>query len=188
MTEIVWHGQMADATQACATICVEFALVLFASSLTLSLAACVWPVAGPFLSSTLAVLFVFLFLAVWYDFRRRQTKTRFRETRIPLPVERPVETPLAIRMRDVLTEARIILPGAQVMLGFQMGVFLTKAFAELPASSQWSHLVAVLLLLVSIILLMGLPHTTASSKKVRKPNACMRFVNGSSSSLRFLFV
>jgi len=41
-------------------------------------------------------------------------------------------TPLTTKIEQMLTEARIIVPGAQTLLGFQLTVTLTKAFGQLP--------------------------------------------------------
>jgi len=43
--------------------------------------------------------------------------------------ERP-ETPLHVRIEQMLTEARVILPGAQAIFGFQLSVVLTQAFEK----------------------------------------------------------
>ena len=40
-------------------------------------------------------------------------------------------TPLTTKIEQMLTEARIIVPGAQALLGFQLTVTLTKAFGQL---------------------------------------------------------
>lgn len=39
----------------------------------------------------------------------------------------------------VLTEARVILPGAQALLGFQLIIVFTRAFEQLPAPAQLIH-------------------------------------------------
>ena len=43
-------------------------------------------------------------------------------------------TPLTTKIEQMLTEARIIVPGAQALLGFQLTVTLTNAFGQLPES------------------------------------------------------
>ena len=40
-------------------------------------------------------------------------------------------TPLTIRIEHMLTEARVVLPGAQALFGFQLSIVLTRSFAEL---------------------------------------------------------
>ena len=157
---IAFRGQAALATQACANLAVETALAIFACSLGLSLAGAAWETAGPRLASTLGALFFIASIAFWYIYpwrRRMRSLHRSRRELLALPLKRAMETPLETRLRDVLTEARIILPGAQAMLGFQMVAFLTHAFSQLPRSSQWAHLAATLFLLAAIILLMAPP-------------------------------
>jgi hypothetical protein len=59
------------------------------------------------------------------------------------------------KIRHVLTEARMILPGAQAMLGFQLAVTLMDAFDELPRPGQLAHVAAMLLTAFAIVLLVA---------------------------------
>ena len=54
----------------------------------------------------------------------------------------------------MLTEARVILPGAQALLGFQLIVTLTHAFDQLPPSSRLLHVAALISVAFAVILLM----------------------------------
>jgi uncharacterized protein DUF6328 len=54
----------------------------------------------------------------------------------------------------VLTEARVILPGAQALLGFQLTVTLTRAFGQLSDSLKLFHVASLCCVAVAIILLM----------------------------------
>jgi hypothetical protein len=47
------------------------------------------------------------------------------------------------KIDQLLTEARVILPGAQALLGFQLAVVLTRAFDLLPAWSKALHALAL---------------------------------------------
>jgi hypothetical protein len=58
------------------------------------------------------------------------------------------------KIKHVLTEARVVLPGAQALLGFQLITMFTEAFEKLPASSKYVHLASLSLVAVSIVLLM----------------------------------
>jgi cytochrome bd-type quinol oxidase subunit 2 len=58
------------------------------------------------------------------------------------------------KIRHVLTEARVVLPGAQTLLGFQFIVFLMESFEQLPDSSKYLHFAALVLVALSIVLLM----------------------------------
>ena len=58
------------------------------------------------------------------------------------------------KIDQVLTEARMVLPGAQALLGFQFIAMLMESFEKLPDTSKYVHLVSLFLLALSIILLM----------------------------------
>lgn len=58
------------------------------------------------------------------------------------------------KIKHVLTECRVVLPGAQTLLGFQFATTLMEAFEKLPSSSKYIHLASLALVAVSIILLM----------------------------------
>jgi len=65
------------------------------------------------------------------------------------------KTPLHNKIEQMLTEARVILPGVQALLGFQLAIIITESFETLPASSKTIHAVSVGLLVLSMILLMA---------------------------------
>ena len=64
-------------------------------------------------------------------------------------------TSIDVRIEHMLTEARVLLPGAQALFGFQMAVLLTEAFADLPTSSKFLHAVALCCIALAVILLMA---------------------------------
>lgn len=63
-------------------------------------------------------------------------------------------TQLKDKIEQVLTEGRVILPGAQALLGFQFATFLMDAFEKLPESSKYVHFASLSLVALSIIFLM----------------------------------
>lgn len=71
--------------------------------------------------------------------------------------EKPEKTPLKDKINQVLTEGRVVLPGTQALLGFQLAAFLTEAFEKLPRSLQLLHFAALGCVGVSAILLMTPP-------------------------------
>jgi hypothetical protein len=85
----------------------------------------------------------------WYglgfSLRRKNRKRTMQE-------ERP--TPLTTKIEQMLTEARVILPGAQALLGFQLTVTLTRAFGQLSDSLKLFHVASLCCVAVAIILLM----------------------------------
>jgi uncharacterized protein DUF6328 len=90
--------------------------------------------------------------ALWFWFgiellalRRKHGKVKdMKDERIPLPQ----------KIDQMLTEARVILPGAQALLGFQLSVVLTQSFETLPSASKIVHAVALGLVALCTILLM----------------------------------
>ena len=66
-------------------------------------------------------------------------------------IEQP---PLHEKIDQMLTEARVILPGAQALLGFQLAIVLTDAFEKMPGAVKLTHGAALGCVALSIILLM----------------------------------
>lgn len=65
------------------------------------------------------------------------------------------ETDLSTRIKQVLTEARVVLPGAQALLGFAFAAVLMESFSQLPPISQYVHLASLALIALSIVFLMA---------------------------------
>ena len=63
-------------------------------------------------------------------------------------------TPLSTKIEQLLTEARVIIPGAQALFGFQFIAMLTTGFERLPQSAKLVHAVALCLIALNVILLM----------------------------------
>jgi hypothetical protein len=63
-------------------------------------------------------------------------------------------TPLPAKIDQMLAEARVILPGAQALLGFQLTVTLTRAFEQLPEHVKLLHAAALCCVGFAVILLM----------------------------------
>lgn len=61
---------------------------------------------------------------------------------------------LSDRIEHVLTEARLILPGAQALLGFLFVAVLMESFDKLPNASKYMHLASLALIALTIVLLM----------------------------------
>jgi hypothetical protein len=66
-----------------------------------------------------------------------------------------IESDLKEQLRDVREEARMILPGSQTLLGFQLIAAYSSRFTELERSDRIVHLVAFLLVAIAIALLMA---------------------------------
>src|SRR5439155_16815218 len=64
------------------------------------------------------------------------------------------KTPLKSRIEQMLTEARVIIPGGQALLGFQLIATLTKAFNEMPVVFKYIHCAGLCAVALAVILLM----------------------------------
>ncbi|GAC1651024.1 MAG: hypothetical protein NVS4B8_25670 [Herpetosiphon sp.] len=63
-------------------------------------------------------------------------------------------TSLDEKINHVLTEVRVVLPGAQALLGFQFATILLESFERLPKSSQYVHLGSLVFVALSTVILM----------------------------------
>ncbi len=63
-------------------------------------------------------------------------------------------TSIETKIEQMLTEARVIIPGAQALLGFQFTVILTHAFGNLSQASRLLHVAALCCVALSMMVLM----------------------------------
>ena len=63
-------------------------------------------------------------------------------------------TPLSIKIDQLLTEARVIIPGGQALFGFQFLAMLTSGFDKLPQTVKALHATALVLIAINVVLLM----------------------------------
>ena len=63
-------------------------------------------------------------------------------------------TPVHDKIRQVLTEARVIIPGNQALLGFQFAITLQQQFGNLALRLKWAHLASLSLVTISTVLLL----------------------------------
>jgi hypothetical protein len=61
---------------------------------------------------------------------------------------------LSDKIKHVLTECRVVLPGSQALLGFQFIVILTESFDKLSNATKYVHLASLGLNALTIVLLM----------------------------------
>jgi Family of unknown function (DUF6328) len=63
------------------------------------------------------------------------------------------KVPIHTMIEQMLTEARVILPGAQAMLGFQLIVTMTQPFNDMAAGIKLIHFIALGAVILTVILL-----------------------------------
>jgi hypothetical protein len=59
------------------------------------------------------------------------------------------------KIEQMLTEARVVLPGVQALLGFQLIVVMTQAFERLPHPLQQLHFISLAVCGVTVVLLLA---------------------------------
>jgi hypothetical protein len=64
------------------------------------------------------------------------------------------DTSLSTKVEQVLTEARLIIPGGQAMVGFQFIAMLTKDFDALPTMVKIVHAAGLAFVAINVVLLM----------------------------------
>ena len=77
-------------------------------------------------------------IGLWYGFprvRRLHVGHRERAMKRGQSQDRS-NTPLHAKIEQMLTEARVVLPGAQALFGFQLAIVLTQSFEQLPTASM----------------------------------------------------
>jgi hypothetical protein len=67
--------------------------------------------------------------------------------------QRDGKSKLTDKIKHVLTECRVVLPGSQALLGFQFISVLTESFDKLPSLSKYIHLASLGLNALAIVLL-----------------------------------
>jgi hypothetical protein len=121
----------------------------FAIALSLDLVIAGTRVAGPRTGVAAGVIGGLVAIGFWYG--PLMIKDKEQDASMPDPNEK---TSTAAKIDYVLIEARVVLPGAQALLGFQLTIVLTSGFAELPPSAKALHGVALGLIALATILLM----------------------------------
>jgi hypothetical protein len=98
----------------------------FAIALALDLVIAGTRIAGHWTGAAAGIAGALVAIGFWYG---PLIKDKEPDASMPDPNEK---TSTAAKIDYVLTEARVVLPGAQAILGFQLAIVLTSGFAELP--------------------------------------------------------
>ncbi|HVO00656.1 MAG TPA: DUF6328 family protein [Candidatus Cybelea sp.] len=147
---LVEHGEATGRMLRIATDLAGIALLPFALSLGCDASVVLARIAGPGLGLATGAVLVLLALGFWYALAlviREQEGSRMVD-------HRTEHVPIRTKIDQMLTEGRVILPGAQALLGFQLIAMLTESFDALPASSKAVHILATIAVALAIVLLM----------------------------------
>jgi hypothetical protein len=141
-----------------------FALLPFAVGLGIDLYVAAQKVVGWKTGAAVGLLGLLVAVFFWYLlelYRRRERageiagkKKEEQEVDEPEDERRDERSKLSDKIKHVLTECRVVLPGAQALMGFQFIAILTESFDKLPSGSKYVHLACVGLSALTIVLLM----------------------------------
>lgn len=138
----------------------DFALLPFALGLGLDLFVATEKLAGSTYGIIGGVAATLVALFYWYglEFMRRakrEPEIREKQAMEKAKGEEDGGEKLKDKIDHVMTEIRVVLPGAQALLGFQFASMLMEGFDKLPTSSKYVHLTSLALMALSIIFLMS---------------------------------
>jgi hypothetical protein len=132
----------------------ETALVTFAVALGCNVYVVGQPRVGGEWALLAALAALVLALAFWIGLGNVLRRTLdIKERPDGMPQEEKPE--LHEKIDQMLTEARVILPGAQALFGFQFIVTLHNAFSALPSSVQAVHFASLAAIAITIMLLIS---------------------------------
>ncbi len=135
------------------TIFAGVALFPFSLSLAIDIYIVAIRIFGEFVGLLLAALFWVAALIFWYglEFLCRDQVLE----NVSMTHGSQKKTALADRIDQMLTEARVALPGAQALLGFQLLAVLSQSFDSLPLESKLLHAGALGCVALTVILLVA---------------------------------
>jgi hypothetical protein len=122
----------------------------FAIALGLSIGLAATRIVGGWTGVVSGIIAAIVPAAIWYG--PAAIATVKKEAAMPCQNEK---TPISAKIEYVLTEARVVLPGAQALLGFQLAIVLTNAFAALDPSAKAIHGLALALIGFATVLLLA---------------------------------
>lgn len=139
------------------TIIADLALLPFALALGLDIFVTAGRIFGRMGGAAAGSATAAVAAALWYGWPRSRRRHTGKQERAVINSQRtdPSSTSLDVKIEQLLTEARVILPGVQALFGFQLAIVLTQAFEQLPSFSRITHAVGMLLVALAVVLLMA---------------------------------
>jgi hypothetical protein len=156
---IVEEGEDTHSLHRVATKVMDFALLPFAVALGFDVYVSVERTLGRTVSILVGMGASLIALFFWYGLELKRRGEREPEIKEEQEMSKEKDeasggAKLTDKIKHALTECRVVLPGAQALLGFQFVTTLMEAFEKLPSSSKYVHLASLALVALSTILLM----------------------------------
>ena len=155
---IVEGGQDSGRLHRFATAIADLALLPFALALGLGLFVGTQAIFGDrTVSMAAGMTGAAVAFALWYGLPKLRKRFAGERERMITRGQRNqrADTPLQVKIEQLLTEARVVLPGAQALFGFQLAIVLTRPFEQLPKSSIVVHAASLLLVALAVMMLMA---------------------------------
>jgi hypothetical protein len=146
---IVEGGEDSPTLLTATTIFGGLALLPLAIVLAFDIGLAIGHATAPDVGRVVGVIFFITAILCWYALAAAMRRKR------NIMPDQVKPTPLPDKIEQLLTEARVIIPGAQALFGFQLAVTLTRAFQQLPAEAKIAHVVAFCCMGLAIILLVA---------------------------------
>ena len=156
---LVWRSEDSEDVQPFVSTIVEIALLPFAIALAIDVDISVQPVTGELIAIVIGGAIFMAAIFFWYGLEPAHTRpdgnlVRAHERGTPMAKHIRATSTTEEKIQHALTEARVVLPGAQAILGFQFVAVLLGGFETLPSSSRYLHVASLTLVTLSTILLM----------------------------------
>jgi hypothetical protein len=149
LSDLAFPGENSSAVDSFTTAMIDVSLIAFAVATTLMLFVTVHTVEGTALSGAASIVLLGIALALWYGVALMQ------RTRPPSRQTMTRRASLEDETEHVLTEARMIVPGAAALIGFQFATVLMESFGGLEIGLKRLHLLSTALIALSIIFLIA---------------------------------
>ena len=158
--QIVERGEETARIKNLTSIVLNFGLLPFAVGLAASIFMVAQKISGDGLAWAAAILMGSFALMFWYGIgylnyeRSKKDSTASKDQQDETEMSKE-GTPLTDKIKHVLTETRMVLPGTQALLGFQVIIFLMQDFDKLEKILKWMHFGSLVAVSISAVLLIA---------------------------------
>jgi hypothetical protein len=149
---LVEEGEASFRIVSLTTSCIELALFAFAAGIALDVYVAMERLTAPLVALGIATAAFIAAIGMWFSLGLIYHTESKQE---PAMDTSSNPTPLSEKIDHMLTEARVVIPGVQALLGFQLIAVLTKPFEQLPVELKVAHAVGLALMALSIVLLLA---------------------------------